>query len=88
MSWDEVGLFPSPPCRERATSSERYAYGPDAVRADLRPHFDVLLAAIAAGRTGLIHLRREGQIEDEVLHDLERDLDVEKISLAFRRGEG
>ena len=74
--------------RQRAASSERYAEQPDAVMADLRPQFDVMLAAIAAGRAELIRLQREGQIEDEVLHDLERDLDVEEMSVIFQRGEG
>ena len=74
--------------RQRAASSERYADEPDAVMADLRPHFDVMLAAITAGRTELIRLQREGQIEDEVLHDLERDLDIEEMSVTFQRGEG
>ena len=74
--------------RQRAASSERYAEEPDAVMADLRPHFDVMLAAIAAGRAELIRLQREGKIEDEVLHDLERDLDIEEMSVIFQRGEG
>ena len=74
--------------RQRAVSSERYADEPDAVMEGLRPHFDVMLAAIAAGRTELIRLQRENKIEDEVLHDLERDLDVEEMSLIFQRGEG
>ena len=74
--------------RQRAASSERYADEPDAVMANLRPHFDVMLAAVAAGRTELIRLQRKDQIEDEVLHDLERDLDIEEMSVIFQRGEG
>ena len=74
--------------RQRAAASERYAGEPDAFMADLRPHFDVMLAAIAAGRAELIRLQRDGRIEDEVLHDLERDLDIEEMSLIFQRGDG
>ena len=74
--------------QQRATSSERYADEPNAFMADIRPHFDVMLEAIAAGRAELIRLQRQGQIEDEVLHDLERDLDIEEMSVSFQRGEG
>lgn len=55
--------------------------------ADIRSHFDVMLKAIAAGRAELIRLHRQGQIEDEVLHDLERDLDLEELGVLFQRGE-
>ncbi len=74
--------------RQRAASSDRYADDPDAFMADIRPHFDVMLAAISAGRRELIRLQREGQIEDEVLHDMERDLDIEEMGLLFQRQEG
>ena len=53
----------------------------------LRPHFDLVLEVIAAGRAELIRLHRAGLIEDEVLHDLERDLDLEEIGIIFQRGE-
>ena len=74
--------------RQRAASSERYAGEPHTSMANLRPHFDVMLAAIAAGRAELVRLQRDGQIEDEVLHDLERDLDIEELGVIFQRGEG
>ena len=57
--------------RKRADATERYAGEPDAFMENIRPHFDVILAAIAAGRAELIRLQRQGQIEDEVLHDLD-----------------
>jgi Na+/H+ antiporter len=66
---------------------ERYAENSATVMEDLRPHFNALLASIAAGRKTLIGLHREGRIEDEVLHDLERDLDVEEMSVTYHRGE-
>jgi hypothetical protein len=53
----------------------------------LRPHFDVLLESIAAAREELIRVHREGHIEDEVLHELERDLDVEEMAITFQRGD-
>ncbi len=52
---------------------------------NIRPHFDVMLTAIAAGRVELIRLQREGRIEDDVLHDLERDLDLEELGIIFQR---
>lgn len=57
-------------------------YSEDAGRfaADLEAHFNVVLAAIAAGRAELIRLRRAGEIDDETLHELERDLDLEELS--------
>ena len=54
---------------------------------DIRAHFDVVLAAVAAGRAELVRLHRQGQIEDEVLHDLERDLDLEEMGAVYQRGE-
>lgn len=73
--------------RRRLTYIERYAEDAPAAMQVLRPHFDVLLGGIVAGRAELIRLHRAGQIEDEVLHELERDLDVEELGLVFQRGE-
>jgi len=47
-----------------------------------------VLAAVAAGRKELIRLHRQGEIEDEVLHNLERDLDLEELGALFQGGEG
>jgi len=47
----------------------------------------VILTAIAAGRAELIRLQREGRIEDDVLHNLERDLDLEELGIIFQRGD-
>ena len=73
--------------RKRATYVERYAQNAPAAMELLRPHFDVLLAAISGSRKELIRLHRAGHIEDEVLHELERDLDVEEMGITFQRGE-
>ena len=43
-------------------------------------HFDLVLEANAAGRAELIRLHRTGQIDDRVLHELERDLDFEELA--------
>ncbi|MDL2409232.1 Na+/H+ antiporter [Rhizobium calliandrae] len=46
----------------------------------LQAHFDVVLAAVATGRRELIRLHRAGDIDDETLDELERDLDLEELS--------
>jgi CPA1 family monovalent cation:H+ antiporter len=45
----------------------------------LQAHFDVVLEAVAAGRHELIRLHRAGDIDDEILNELERDLDLEEL---------
>lgn len=46
----------------------------------LHAHFDLVLEAIAAGRSELIRLHRSGDIDEHVLQELERDLDLEELS--------
>ena len=45
-----------------------------------RDHFTVVLAAVAAGRSELLRLHRDGSIHDSVLHALEQELDLEEMS--------
>jgi hypothetical protein len=73
--------------RGRARATDRYASEPGGFMDGIQSHFEVLLLAIAEGRRELIRLHREGKIEDEVLHDLERDLDLEEVGILFQRGE-
>lgn len=73
--------------RARDEGTQRYAQDAKAVMPGVRTHFDVVLAAIAAGRAELIRLHRKGLIEDEVLHELERDLDLEETGALAQRGE-
>ncbi|SCB56200.1 monovalent cation:H+ antiporter, CPA1 family [Rhizobium aethiopicum] len=46
----------------------------------LHAHFDVVHEAVATGRRELIRLHRAGDIDDETLQELERDLDLEEFS--------
>jgi CPA1 family monovalent cation:H+ antiporter len=71
--------------RKRLEFMDRYVGDAEAVLENLQPTFDLALEAHAAGRAELIRLHRAGQIEDEVLHNLERDLDVEEMSITFQR---
>jgi monovalent cation/hydrogen antiporter len=73
--------------RRRARATERYAGDASASMPGIRAHFDVVLDAVAAGRAELVRLHRKGMIEDEVLHDLERDLDLEELGALFQRGD-
>ena len=89
-AYDERGTLIHPQLLEqqqaRARATERYANDADGFMDGIQSHFDVLLLAIAEGRQELIALHRAGKIEDEVLHDLERDLDLEEVSITFQRG--
>ena len=71
--------------RKRLSATQRYAEDADAFMTNISSHFDVVLAAIAAGRAELIRQHRAGLIEDAVLHNLERDLDLEEMSIIFQR---
>ncbi|WP_428151523.1 Na+/H+ antiporter [Brevundimonas sp.] len=73
--------------RKRLEFMERYAADTDTVMEGLQTSFDVMLEAHAAGRAELIRLHRSGQIEDAVLHNLERDLDVEEMGIIFQRDD-
>jgi len=64
----------------RAAIAESYAGNEDEHKDRINAHFDALLAVIAAGRSELMRLHRTGEIDDETLHALERDLDIEEIS--------
>jgi CPA1 family monovalent cation:H+ antiporter len=72
--------------RKRLAAIQRYAADADTFMENARPHFDLILTSIAAGRTELIRVHRAGLIEDEVLQELERDLDVEELGIILQRG--
>ncbi len=65
--------------RRRATISEDYAGNEAQYQPRLQAHFDLVLEAVAAARAELLRLHRAGQIDDRVLHELERDLDLEEM---------
>jgi monovalent cation/hydrogen antiporter len=65
--------------RRRATISTNYAGNEAQHQPRLQAHFDLVLEAVAAARAELLRLHRAGQIDDRVLHELERDLDLEEL---------
>lgn len=73
--------------RHRAANSEKLSANNVADSHDqVAAHFDVILTAVAAGRAELVRLHRSRQIDDETLHDLERDLDLEEMSAIAAKG--
>ena len=55
--------------------------GTDAEREQhIAAHLDVVVTGVAAGRAELLSLHRRGQIDDDTLHSLERNLDLEEYS--------
>lgn len=72
--------------RRRATISAEFP-GTEAERDEsIAAHFDIVLAAVAAGRAELVRLHRARQIDDDTLHDLERDLDLEELGAQAAKG--
>ncbi|BAN25383.1 Na+/H+ antiporter [Caballeronia insecticola] len=70
----------------RATLTKRFQDVEDFPADARHAHYDVVLAAIAAGRAELLRLHRAGQIHDELLHSMEHDLDLQEIIALHSRG--
>jgi CPA1 family monovalent cation:H+ antiporter len=64
----------------RLRLTERYSRETEALAGNRKEHFDVVLAAIAAGRAEILRLHRSGMIHDEVLRTLESDLDLQELT--------
>ena len=65
--------------RRRASAIDRLAEETDELRPLLHAHFDTVIAVVAVGRKELVRLHRAGDIDDDTLHELERDLDLEEL---------
>lgn len=70
----------------RASVTARHQDEPAFPQRERDAHYDVVLAAIAAGRAELLRLHRGGQIHDEMLYLLERDLDLQEIAAQHAKG--
>ncbi len=66
--------------QRKATMIYDYIAQEDEMKPMLHAHFDLVLKAVAAGRGELIRLHRAGDIDEDTLHELERDLDLEELS--------
>jgi CPA1 family monovalent cation:H+ antiporter len=65
--------------QRKATMMPDYIEKEEEFRPMLRAHYNLVLKAVAAGRAELIRLHRAGDIDEETLHELERDLDLEEL---------
>lgn len=90
LAYDDQGKLLHPRLLEqysyRQSLSDKHkndAMLPDDIR---KAHFNVILAAVAAGREELLKLHRSGQVHDELLHMMERDLDIQEIAALHSRG--
>ena len=63
----------------RARAATRFSEAEDSLSEHRKPHFSVILDAVAAGRAELLRLHRAGEIHDSVLHTLEEELDLEEM---------
>jgi CPA1 family monovalent cation:H+ antiporter len=64
----------------RVRITERYSHEAAARAGDRREHYEVVLAAIAAGRAEVLRMHRSGTIHDDVLRTLEADLDLQEVA--------
>ena len=70
----------------RADVMARLSTSQEEAASERRAHFEVMLAAAAAGRAEILRLHRSGQIHDEVLRAIERSLDLQEIMAEAGRG--
>lgn len=70
----------------RARITEAYQFETAFPTDERAAHYDVVLAAIAAGRTELLRMHRSELIDDEMLTVLEHDLDLQEIAAQHGRG--
>ncbi len=69
----------------RARASEKFSGAEDELRPHRDAHFSAVLIAVAAGRDAIIKMHRAQEINDAVLHMLERQLDLEELNAADMR---
>lgn len=69
----------------RANVAANYAANEEDFKDRVNAHFDVVLVAVAAGRAEIVRLHRAGDIDDETLRSLERDLDLEEVAALASR---
>lgn len=66
--------------RRRAEQTANYSGNEETFGPAITEHFDIVVDSVRAGRAELVRLPRAHQIDDETLHDLERDLDLEELA--------
>ena len=90
LAYDESGSLLHPRLLEqygyRASIANQHKDQPELPMGAVKNHYDIILAAIAAGREELLHLHRSGELQDELLHTIEHDLDLQEIAAMRNRG--
>lgn len=71
--------------QQRMDASQRFATDDGTLMDNFHVHMELLQQSVGAGREELLRIHRAGQIEDEVLHNLERDLDIEEMTILAQR---
>ncbi len=71
----------------RARAASRFNEAAGSLTEARREHFEVVLAAVGAGRSEILRLYHAGTIHDSVLAVLEHDLDLEEMSARRHLGE-
>lgn len=88
-AYDEGGKLIHPQMLEfaqrRMEVSQRFAADDGSMMDNFHTHMELLQQSVSAGREELIRIHRAGEIEDEVLHNLERDLDIEEMTILAQR---
>nr|WP_294850874.1 Na+/H+ antiporter [uncultured Sphingomonas sp.] len=88
-AYDDAGKLIHPQmlsiAEQRMNASQRFAADDGTLMDNFHVHMDLLQKSVGAGREELIRIHRAGQIEDEVLHNLERDLDIEEMTILAQR---
>jgi CPA1 family monovalent cation:H+ antiporter len=74
--------------QKKATVSAEYAERPEYHSPSVHAHFDMVLLAVASGRSELLRLHRAGEIDDKILRELERDLDIEELGAIAAKSDG
>jgi len=64
----------------RARATQNFSEGAEDLRGQRDAHFNVVLAAVAAGRKELLRLHRAREIHDSVLQAIEQELDMEELT--------
>jgi CPA1 family monovalent cation:H+ antiporter len=89
LAYDEAGVLRHPRLLEqyeyRVTVIQQVRESKGGMPRERAAHFDLILAAVAAGREELLRLHRSGLIHDRVLRTLESELDVEEVAALRRR---
>lgn len=71
----------------RARAAARFSEAAGGLNQERTAHFNVVLAAVHAGRAEILRLHRTREVHDEVLHSIEQQLDLEELN-ARRYADG